>query len=438
MVPNPDLLSRAYPTMHRLVEAQAVLAPLCGLKTIQFPPNLETTRALRRLWQSWLPLLRNAGWSDIRKPLAFAYAANCPCHAFAKDGTGRRPCNQYRICPFCYAIQVALVYENVLRTVRHHSGKIDLYLTATNRVAGSHDLEAALAMLPVKGLDLVGSRPPLGIMVRTTISPYLNSGSPPDWALDMVVVRRAALIAMPVDQQPTGERQYFKVPITTLGLARAVAHLTRYPVSLLYGDPNLTVRVLDSIAGRHLGVTRGIFRSARSAAAIEQCREQPLGPSFPQQLPTEWISEEERLVTRIADNTFDHRGYIAGKLQSWLPTATDFPMHWLGQQPWRRYSEYVGQFSPALYRLSRQHRGEGHHAFVFLADGMYLAASTLPWGCDWLPPRREPYFSCLKTMRRGDYVVEPLGQFFWRLKMFLNRSGSDYPASAPGSPTPVS
>ena len=114
-------LERAYPTFHRLAAAQAVLAPLCDLQQVTFPPRLDTVEALRALWRSRLHGLRAAGWGPVQRPLDFAYAANCPPHSFARDGSGHKPCNKYRACPFCHGIHASLLFENVCRAVRRQS-----------------------------------------------------------------------------------------------------------------------------------------------------------------------------------------------------------------------------------------------------------------------------------------------------------------------------
>ena len=159
---------RAYPTFHRLAAAQAVLAPLCDLQEVTFPPRLDTVEALRALWRGQLHRLRAAGWGPVQRPFDFAYAANCPPHSFARDGSGHKPCNKYRACPFCHGIHTSLLFENVLRAVRRQSPPVTLYILVQVRDCQTDRLGEALAELKRHDHALLGERAgPSGVVART-------------------------------------------------------------------------------------------------------------------------------------------------------------------------------------------------------------------------------------------------------------------------------
>src|SRR5262245_65339077 len=90
----------AYPTMHRLAAARAVLAPLCGASDVAFPPRAATVGAVQALWRARVRRLRAAGFGPLSTALKAAWADNCPPLAFARDESGHRPCNLPRLCPF--------------------------------------------------------------------------------------------------------------------------------------------------------------------------------------------------------------------------------------------------------------------------------------------------------------------------------------------------
>jgi hypothetical protein len=110
LLPNPDdgsvepqepiPLELAPPTLHRFAAAQAVLAPVCDLTHVTFPPRLETVRALQALWRCRLHQLQAGEWEAIQRRDTFDDARNCLCTVFAHYPWDIRPCGHPQICPF--------------------------------------------------------------------------------------------------------------------------------------------------------------------------------------------------------------------------------------------------------------------------------------------------------------------------------------------------
>lgn len=430
--PEPPELQRAYPSLHRFAAAQAVLAPLCGSSHVTFPPRLETVTAFTSLWNYRVRALRQAGCRVLKTPGDFGFARCCPPYAFALiKGSKLHPCHNYRVCPFCFALQVELLYENVRRALRRHPG-VDLYVNVLTKVVplqGPASLDESAQqerqaprclaeLLPVlrgRGRALAHRQElVVGAVSRTTIAPSRFDA-------DRVVVRHATLIAVPRGKQPPGNRSSW-VSTSGAGLARGVGHMCRYPVELLFGDPERTARVLNALPkGQHLGVSHGIFRSARSVTAIEQIRDQPLGPAVPPE--DDWcdIAEEEPLLVRMPADAYDHEQFAVHALLDSLGLlgpgnkfadvkSLPLPVSWVGQV--ELTMGMVLARDNVLRDLVKPHRSETNFALVFLAPGgqRYMALSTLPL----MPADSGSGVTVELNGRR--YVIEPLGQFAVRLR----------------------
>jgi hypothetical protein len=412
-----------------------VLAPLCDLQQVTFPPRLDTVEALRALWRSQLHGLRAAGWGPVQRPFDFAYAANCPPHAFARDGSGHKPCNKYRVCPFCHGVHTSLLFENVRRAVRRQSPPVDLYLLVTNRHCQPDCLGEALDELKRSDHALLGERVgPSGVVARTALSPA------PD-GTDRVLVRHAALIALPGSSRPPAEvaKRGRKVRQDDLTLARTVGNLARYPAGLLCGPAEATARLLEATAGRHLGHAVGVFRSPRSAVAIEQCRDQPLAPALHRPLPDFRLAEEEKIISYVEDGGQQYERLALRSLLArlGLPVRGDtfagagdlpVPMTWLG----RLQFGMAELFKPPkdIRDLFRPFRQQGDHALVFLVRGLGFAAfSTVGLDRAGLTGEQTVF---QRPIQGRLYTFETLGQLGARLRAFQPGPGGVGAACAAG------
>jgi hypothetical protein len=412
-----------------------VLAPLCDLQEVTFPPRLDTVEALRALWRSQLHGLRAAGWGPVRRPLDFAYAANCPPHSFARDGSGHQPCNKYRACPFCHGIHTSLLFENVLRAVRRQSPPVTLYILVQVRDCQTDCLGEALAELKRHDHALLGERAgPSGVVSRTALSPARDG-------TDTVLVRHAALVALPANARVPAEvaEKGFKVQQDDLSLARTVGNLARYPAGLLCGPAEATARLLEGTAGRHLGHALGVFRSPRSAVAIEQCRGQRLAPALHGPLPGGWLAEEEKIISYLEDGGQQYERLALRSLLArlGLPARGDtfagagslpVPMAWLGRLQFGM-AEY---FKPPkhLRDAFRPFRKQGDHALVFLVRGLGFAAfSTV--GLD-RAGLEEDQTVLQRRFNGRPYTIEALGQLGVRLRGFQPGPGGVGAACAAG------
>jgi hypothetical protein len=399
-----------------------VLAPLCDLEQVTFPPRLATVEALRALWRSQLHALRAAAWGPVQRPLDFAYAANCPPHSFARDGSGHRPCNKPRVCPFCHGIHASLLFENVRRAVRRQSPPVDLYILVKTCDCQTDRLGEALDALKRYDHALLRERAQQsGVVARTTLSPAKDGA-------DKVLVRHAALVAVPAGARVPAEvaKRGRKVRQDDLSLAFTVGKLARYPAGLLCGPAGATARLLEATAGRHLGHAVGVFRSPRSAVAIEQCRGQRLAPALRRPLPHYRLAEEEKIISCVED---DGRQYERLALRSLLarlglPARGDtfaganslpVPMAWLGRLQLGSMKEFLKP-PKHLRDVFRPFRKQGDHALVFLAPGLgFVACSTV--GLD-RAGLAEGHTVAQRYFGGRPYTIEALGQFGERLRSF--------------------
>ena len=286
---------RSVPRLNRCPPcSQAVLAPLCDVRQVAFPPRLATVEAVQKLWRNRLTSLAQAGWKAVRTNPAFGYALRCPAHVFAKDPCGLRPCHNHRICPFCFGLQVEIAYENVLRALSRYKDPVDLIIAINKAWCPIDSLGEHLNTLSHDAPE--GAEKPLGLLSRTTA--YPTHGRP-----GRVTIRTATLMALPPgssEGNAASAAKFIRVPKRNrLCVAKAMGIFARYPAGLLFEEPAAAATVLNLTAGRHLSSARGIFRSARSVASVLQCRDQHLAPSFTATLPIYRLTEEENVICRL-------------------------------------------------------------------------------------------------------------------------------------------
>src|SRR5208283_3972362 len=149
--------------------------------------------ALKALWRHQLGLLQAAGWQTLQKSPAFGYAYRCPCHAFARDPSGLRPCKNYRVCPFCFGLQVEILYENIVRALHRHREPLDLYLNVVRDFILADHLGDALDLARERQQDLTrNSSGSVGAISRTTVAPTHGQEG-------MITLRQATLLAYAAD-----------------------------------------------------------------------------------------------------------------------------------------------------------------------------------------------------------------------------------------------
>jgi hypothetical protein len=396
-----------------------VLAPLCDADEVTFPPRLITVAAIRNLWRQRVQELHSAGWPPAQKARDLAYAANCPPLSFALDDTDHRPCNLYRVCPFCHGLRTSLLFENVLRAVRRQQPPPDLHVLVTQHHCDADALGEALDRLDGLEATLLPAGPgPRGMVSRTAVAPARDDRG-------RLLLRHAALVALPAGTLPAGPlaERGFRVKSDELSLARTAANLARYPAGLLYGPAGAAVGVLDAVAGRHLGGAKGIFRSSRSVSSVLQIRDQRPAPCRRPPLPPYHLAEEEVLVSNIAPGHFGHERWAVRTLLAALDLPADadtfaaadrlpVPVSWLG-----RMTVSVEDFfrhPRRLDQLLKPHRRPGDHAVAYFSPGRGFMAFTTP-----VPSEAElADGDCVAygTFGRRAYALETLAQFARRLR----------------------
>ena len=412
-------LKRAYPSVHRLAAAQAVLAPLCDVKQVTFPPRLETVQTLQALWEERVAALANAGWEAMAKSNALGYARNCPCLAFAMDPSERRPCKQDRVCPFCYALRVEILFENLNRALRRYRQPVELFLNVSQAYCAIEQLTDHLAAQKSSEKAAETLEGMLGIITRTTVFPTRARQK-------MVAVRQSRLLAtvpgtpMPSDLPGKTVRVRSQTPV---GLAWAVSRLAAYPVGLLLEDATASVTVLNAVGRGHLSSATGLFRTPNAVKTVEQIRKQEFAPAVSPELLWDRLAEEELLVARLNPESTLHEAFAVRSLlhSLGLPiTASSFveatgihlPVHWIGHR------ENMPFLTPKererFARLVQQVATTRDFALVYLAQEAYWVVSTVRSGqVNGLPLMAFGQFA------PGGYTLEPLGQFAARLQTIL-------------------
>jgi hypothetical protein len=290
--------TRYFPTMHALAATQAVLGPLLGQHQAQFPPDPLTVQILRILWHRRAQQLAGAGYRPLQHRGALQRAMACPHALLAPDPKAKsnHPCHLDRVCPFCQAHTAALTFENVWRAVERHP-EAELYYC----VRGSQ----------------------LGTTVPGECGRITRRGS-----VLLAVAKSAYWRPSPYAAKP--------VPPGPLGVAFAVAWLSRYPVTALMNPPEMALATLERLSRKHLSRTRGIFRSASSARRMSQCRTDLIAPkrSAEQDRAGGRLHEADGLASCLP-SSFGHEAYVRDHLDRLLHGAS------------YRLS-YGGLFRPAL------------------------------------------------------------------------------------------
>jgi hypothetical protein len=393
-------------------------------KTIRFPPGEDDVYALQVFWRHRLDQLRDTGLEALQSQRAFEHAAACKPYAFAYAGKGkmcRRP-----FCPFCTAADSAAAFERAHRVVQRHGGDIGFVVNQVTARVPVEDLpddpigllyETGSIMIdPTRFEDLL--KRALGSLARYSFWPHDKmpekavlaarclAAVPRERADRVYAARRKYREAVRRAQQPERElarelgvpyapRQLsprklgldrqnlqtldsgdYGVRSSSLSLARAVAHVYKYPAALLTAPAEEVVAILNRLARQRLSAVRGLFRTSL-----------PLnprgfkGPFVPTRPDGAGIASFVAALLPEADEGLAAREF-ARALQ--LPAAgtfveasraLGFPVHWLGRVDLPIAALVRPSKKSELYRAVAEHcprRPGEDHALVCLVPGVGL------------------------------------------------------------------
>lgn len=311
--PWPEGLRPAPPSYHRLVAGQAVLAPLLDVRSVSLPADIEIVRLLHILWSQRVAALHETGLKCAQHPVDRAYLLNCPSLAFAENRNGKHPCNHYRICPFCWALQAEITFENITRALKDCIRPVSLWLASWSRWADAEQLPHQADQLTQYLTE--SSRHHLGSSWNLSLAPDRRFR-------DRFRLRWAHLVAVPAGtepQAPTMDRfQWRRVAedgraaAGGLQLAHAIAKVYRFQPESLLGPARDIVFLQDKVMpGRKLRKTVGVFRSyipCSSACQFEEPRSAHARASW---LAPDRLTFTERLTCYLDPESFNHDRHLS-------------------------------------------------------------------------------------------------------------------------------
>ena len=253
---------------HAHAARRAVLWPLAirsdGANEAQIT---EACLNLLDMWRARLWALQKAGWSRLTDPvkggLKVSYARNCwPEMIAMKADTRYRACWLRDVCPWCYARKVIELFK----TVDRHSGRDMKLFAATANIAadGSRSVEFFLERY-VKKMRLLANlegQDAEGIYWALTMEPMISGSESRE---DRWLIRPRFLAIQKAEATPIeimDERWHATTVdnITNHEIANVIASVCRYPVGLMHGDAERTVKILEARSSYRLSESLGKFR----------------------------------------------------------------------------------------------------------------------------------------------------------------------------------
>lgn len=256
-----------------MAERMAVLRPVSGLVVTADASTGAAAVETLRLWRYRCTQLRDAGWPTAQGT-RFQFLRNCPPAGVEMKSVGRtarlRYCTCAPVCPWCWSrTVVARSFDVVSATMAamgeaYVRGAVPAYayklvvLSQTGRVDDS-------PVQPVALLDRVSGtmrqlkrsfgKVAAGFGLLGVVSPGKTG-----WTY---AIRVVALV--PREYVPKSPHRAYEHP-TKRNLAKAVARFAGYPVRMMRGDTDRTVRLLDARAPYRLLRFSGVFAKLHGRA----------------------------------------------------------------------------------------------------------------------------------------------------------------------------
>lgn len=222
----------------------------------------QTADRIARVLQRWrirAAVLSQHGW-HCAQGKDLQYVRNCPPFGIrlTNDSVFAVRCKRGRICPWCYSkTVVATAYEAVERTI-YRGGKKpnpDLWLYATQRswswpigrVSAKDVFEAAKD----SRRDDVEMANSIGAFTLVRVAPSHGD----------IELTRSTIMVLRNDEEPDPPDDPDVKILRTIkkkSMADLVGWACRYPVGLMYGNPQLTLEILDEARRRRF---RSHFRT---------------------------------------------------------------------------------------------------------------------------------------------------------------------------------
>ncbi len=254
-----------------MAERRAVLWTLAAQKDMTKDGAVEAAvLKVLGLWRRRCNVLREVGWNQART-VRFQYMRNCPPSTVRACVSGSvRPCNMRAICPWCWCRLVVKatwdkVFGGMTRLSTLGTPEDPYKLALVSRMARMEDGP----LLPRLAFDATA-----GTMDRTARA--LKAKGAVGWAMLSVVqpgkagtrrwvygTRVLALVPRDYEVPAGGE----VAPSTRRGVAAAVGKFARYPAGMMFGDPELAIRLMAERGEHRLLRSAGAFYGGRAAGA---------------------------------------------------------------------------------------------------------------------------------------------------------------------------
>jgi hypothetical protein len=250
-----------------LAERMAVLKPLTPGLTLAKDEQVQVSaRRVLELWRRRCNVLRQEGW-ELAQSTRFSFMRNCPMavvHARPNsDQRYTRPCNTIAICPWCWARRVVKrTWDSVTRgmellhslyTPERTEYPYKLIVGTQNGRVDDSSSQPGDLINQMQSSMTTTKRAWKRLAIGSAFLAVLYPAKSGNWHYSN------RLLAL-VPTAATVSDQYRVVTNPTRRkVAEAVARFARYPSGLIFGDPDMTIRLLNARAGQRMFRTAGAF-----------------------------------------------------------------------------------------------------------------------------------------------------------------------------------
>lgn len=259
---------------------QSVIWPLMRRRSLVDATVKQDVRCVIRHWRKRLNALYAHEWADLLTEGRLQYARNCPpTIVVASTPSVMKPCNMWHICPWCFCRKNEALYDLLASFLPERGGyrrpKFCLLEVRdkdlkTEAEAGT-GTGAQMLELRHDAQTYVKRIKPLGAHFNVTMDPKSTHGSKSLWR------RRYSILAMVEPDYRIPEWLNEKgrtVRLTEMQCRRQLisilARTCRYPVGLMYGDIEMTIRSLNARRGKRCTALTGCFRANKTHAFIDE------------------------------------------------------------------------------------------------------------------------------------------------------------------------
>ncbi len=247
--------------------------PISGKRAYSEEHIRKHVNILQRNWRDTVVVLKDHGWDVFGNNPGgkLQFMRNCPPTLVSTANTSyMRLCNYNNICPFCHMRKIVQPYMTLEALVPERGGYADprfKLVEISNSVKISKEsagdfIDGMLVQWTKSPHTLLKRYKPLGAIWRVSVDP--RAVSEYESAYNLVY---RVLAVVPVHHEVPGwiTDNKRKVRVTAVKsrkqLINVLARHYRYPVGLMWGDPDMVVRCLHGMSSLICSGMQGCFRS---------------------------------------------------------------------------------------------------------------------------------------------------------------------------------